>query len=192
MGKQQKKLDLSLRGVVQWLIAQTINNLFIGIIILAILAVVTYFLSSPSNPLPPLSAPVDIVIYKECYHLGDVTRDWFCHPVPQTNPFERRFHIDQLGGSAYLQLSAKHVDPDEIKAPVRIYLNGEFIDFLNRYFEEETINPKTVDIVIPPNILHIGENGILIVDGTEVNQVYDVTGRIVWRCKAGINGGLPR
>ncbi|MCU0485566.1 MAG: hypothetical protein MUC85_05585 [Anaerolineales bacterium] len=173
MSESKKQLDLSLRGILKWLIEQITSNLLIGIIIILILAVVTYFLSPLNFPLTLLSKPVDVVVYQECYHIGDVTRDWFCHPSPQTNPFERSFQIERLSGTAYVRLTAKHVDPDEIRAPVRLYLNGVFIDYINRYFQEETVNPKTVEIPLPPDILRVGDNNIIIISGTEVNEFYE-------------------
>lgn len=173
MSEQKRQLNLSFRGILHWFVEQTISNLFFGIVIILILALVAYFLSPLNVSLPLLSKPIDILIYDQCYHIGDVTRDWFCHPVPQTNPFERKFQIQNVSGVAYIRITAKHVDPNEVSSPVRIYINGEFIDFLNRYFEAETVNPKTVEIPIKSGILHIGENSILIVGGIEVNQYYE-------------------
>ena len=86
----------------------------------------------------------------------------FHAPSPQPNPFVASFEVTQTGESAYLSLTASHVDPNVEQSPVEIYLNGTFFTHLNQYFDEEALAPKTVQIPLDPALLRDGVNEIKI------------------------------
>jgi hypothetical protein len=112
-----------------------------------------------------------IIIQSDYYHIGDVEyvlniktneRTYFSHPSPQSNPFSKDFEIPFTPKSAILYLTARNVDPDEKTSPTKLFLNGNLIDLLNRYFTVETMDPKTISIVIDISFLHRGKNNIQI------------------------------
>jgi hypothetical protein len=103
-----------------------------------------------------------ISIYENGYHLGDDTRSDLSPSDPQIDPFEGTFDIEQINNKIYLQMTVKDVSPQETQQPNRIYINGIFIDFLNRYVTEERLEPTVIQIPIPKDALRVGKNNVLI------------------------------
>ena len=101
-----------------------------------------------------------VSIFENSYHLGDDTRSEFSPAEPQTNPFEGTFEITQINDKIFLQMTVRDVSAQETKEPKRIYINGTFIDFLNRYVAEEKLDPTVVQIPVPKEVLHLGKNTI--------------------------------
>lgn len=125
-----------------------------------------------------------IIIQSDYYHIGNVEyvlniktneRTYFSHPSPQSNPFSKDFEIPFSPRSAILYITARHVDPDEKLSPVRIFINGQLIDLLNRYFTVETMDEKTVSIPLSTEYIRKGKNNIQIF--VESNP-YDLFGNV--------------
>jgi hypothetical protein len=106
--------------------------------------------------------PADIVIYADYYHLGDVPVEQFHAPQPDANPFVASFQVTQVGESAYLSLTAVHVDPNVEQSPVAIYLNGVLVTYLNDYVDEESLQPKTIQIPVDHTLIEAGANELQI------------------------------
>jgi len=160
--------NTSTGGVVGWFLRGLNDNLLFQIAAVILLAIVGYVVSVISGVMvspfeaTPVTLPASILIYENCYHLGDATSPGLCPNAPQTNPFEGKFQVKGTSDSAYIRLTVKDVTPGEIQRPIRIYVNGIFVDFLNRYVREDTPDSKEIEIPIPKGILRIGENNILI------------------------------
>lgn len=146
-------------------------------VILAILASGGIIVTLISNAKPKQSSsaePMRIQIQDDYYHLGDVEsvtviRDGkivgvtpFSHSSPQSNPFVKEFDLPYSPKSTNLFITAKSIDPDEKNSGVKIFLNGLFFDYLNRYYTHETMEEKTVFISVDQSFLREGKNTIQI------------------------------
>jgi hypothetical protein len=146
-------------------------------VILAILAsggiIVT--LISNSKPKQSYSAePMRIQIQEDYYHIGNVEavtviQDGkivgvtpFSHPSPESNPFAKEIDLPYLPKSATLFITAKSIDSDEKNSGVKIFFNGIFFDYLNRYYTDETMDEKAVFIPVNQSFLREGKNTIQI------------------------------
>ncbi len=139
---------------------------------------------SPNQTQNPVSR---IPIQDEYYHIGDVEyvsviqngqvidTIYFTHREPQSNPFTKDFVLQKVPRQAVLYLTAKSVDPDEKKSPIKIYFNGEFCDFLNRYSTNESMDEKIIAIPISPSLLQEGTNNIQIfVESTNTGLLINI------------------
>jgi hypothetical protein len=144
-----------------------------GVITTGINAYITYLSEHKANS-PASSQPQIILIQEDYYHIGDVEytavvqngqvvdKIYFSHPAPQTNPFSKDFFVSTIPQIANLHLTAKSIDPNEKNSAVKIFINGSFIDYLNRYFTIETMNEQSVSIPISVDMLRNGKNAIQI------------------------------
>lgn len=169
-------------------------------IILALIAsggiIVTLISSYSKSKLPSPNESIRVQIQDDYYHIGDVEavtviQDGkivgvtpFSHSSPQSNPFEKEFELPYHPKSATLFITARSVDPNEKDSAVKIFFNGKFFDFLNRYFTVETMDEKTVFISVDTSLLREGKNTFQIfveasptgffvnIDDTEFRNVY--------------------
>jgi len=111
----------------------------------------------------------EILIYSGYYHIGDVYMQQFHSPNPQPNPFISNFQITTMGADPHLVLIASHVDPNVAQSPVSIFVNANWVGYLNDYFTQETLEPKQVSIPVNLSYLEIGNNRIQIL--SEVTTV---------------------
>jgi len=146
-------------------------------VILAILAsggiIVTLISNSKPKQLSSVE-PMRIQIQDDFYHIGDVEAVTviqngkiigvtpFSHSSPQSNPFVKEIDLPYLPKSATLFITAKSIDPDEKNSGVKIFFNGVFFDYLNRYYMDETMDDKTVFIPVNQSFLREGKNTIQI------------------------------
>jgi hypothetical protein len=172
MANDSKLPDVSLSGILRYFVNQINNNLLIGIICLFVLAAIAYFLT-PRNQTSSTggSKSHSVEIYREFYHMGDVTLDKFSHQVPQANPFQHTFQVNDPNAQAVLRLTERHIDPDGVHSPASVFINGKFVGLLNDYVHEETFDPRRIEMPIPPGILQY-QNTILIVNGIEIDHTY--------------------
>lgn len=144
-----------------------------GVITTGINAYITYL--SENKPNSPISIqPQIIFVQEDYYHIGDVEYTsvvqngqvvdiiYFSHPAPQSNPFSKDFSINAIPQTATLHITAKSIDPNEKNSAVKIFINGNFVDYLNRYFTLETMNEQSVSIPISVDMLRSGKNSIQI------------------------------
>ncbi len=121
-----------------------------------------------------ITKPEKIELQSDCYHIGDVEyvsvvkngqvvdKIYFCHPPPQENPFSKNFDLPYTFSSARLYLTVKHIDPNEKSSPVKVFINGVFVDYINRYVTQETISETVIYLSIDPSLLKEKENNIQI------------------------------
>lgn len=110
-----------------------------------------------------------ILIQKEPYHIGDVELMIFKHSPPEINPFVKSFHICRVTETMRITMQATHVDPDSTSSPISIFINGQFIDYLNSYSEIEQDDPVSISIELqkPMDVLKVGHNSIMIFSGAD-------------------------
>lgn len=143
-----------------------------GVITTGINAYITLSEKKANNPVS--IQPQIVLVQEDYYHIGDVEyttvvqngqavdKIYFSHPAPQSNPFSKDFSISTIPQNATLRLTAKSIDPNEKNSAVKIFINGNFVDYLNRYFTLETMNEQSVSIPISIDILQSGKNSIQI------------------------------
>ncbi len=157
----------------------------IGVIIAAVFSspVIVEFIKNKADNNPSFSQlAIHINIQDEYYHIGDVEyarviqngevvdKIYFSHREPQNNPFVKDFSLDEMPRQATLHMSVKSIDPDEIKSPTKIFLNGMFLDFLNRYSTDETMDERVVQIPVDVSFLRVGKNNIQIFASTSLDN----------------------
>jgi hypothetical protein len=116
-----------------------------------------------------------IQLQKDPYHIGDtefkvrlneagevIEKYPFDHPAPEANPFEADFSLTLIPSEIILNITARDIDPDKASSPVEIRVNGQLVDYLNRYYKLETMTPSSVSITINPKYVHKGLNTLLI------------------------------
>jgi len=154
-------------------------------IVLALLAsggiIANWISRNDKLQLASLTRPTRIPLQDDYYHIGDVREAIivengkiigvtpFSHPAPESNPFTKEFELPYLPKSATLFVTAKSIDTDEKNSAVKIFFNGIFFDYLNRYFTDETMEEKTIFIPVSQEFLREGNNTIQIFveSGTE-------------------------
>jgi len=142
---------------------------------------------SPAPASPPSPTQLErISIQDDYYHIGDIEYTaiiqgdkvvgvvYFSHPAPQNNPFTKEFELLKVPRSAVLHLIARSIDPDEKKSPTKIFLNGTFLDFLNRYSKVETMEEKPISIPVNTSLLREGKNTIQIFVETTLLEPWNV------------------
>jgi len=168
-------------------------------VILALLASGGIIVTLISNSKPKQSSstePMRIQIQDDYYHIGNVEETTviqngkivgvtpFSHPSPEGNPFVKEFDLPYLPKSAHFFITAKSIDPDEKNSGVKIFFNGVFFDYLNRYYTDETMEEKTVFIPVGQSFLREGKNTIQIFveSGTEgfIENLDDIEFRNVY------------
>jgi hypothetical protein len=147
------------------------KNIFMALVTTLILSVIAA-LADVANVTcwPKYFVPHEsTLIRKEPYHLGDIELSIFQHPPPQLNPFVSSFRLCRVTDKMFITLTAIHVDPDAVSSPTSIYLNGQFVDYLNYYFQNEIDEPLSVEIPIskPEEKLVVGDNYIMIISGAD-------------------------
>lgn len=153
-------------------------------VILALLAsggIIVTLISNSKSKSPSSSESMRIQIQDDYYHIGNVEGTTiiqngkivgvtpFSHPSPESNPFVKEFDLPYLPRNATLLITAKSIDPDEKNSGVKIFFNGVFFDYLNRYYTNETMEEKTAFISVDQSFLREGKNTIQIFveSGTE-------------------------
>ncbi len=167
MKKLFKELLSSIISIVRSRLVETVAAV---IVLLGIYAVSQL----ESVRFPPFS-PRTIVLQSEPYHIGDVEfkarlnekgeiveRFYFDHPAPEANPFSADFKLDQIPNEAALVLTARDVDPDEMSSPVQVLINSRLQGYLNRKFQSETMEPRTVTMTVKCEDLRIGSNTLMV------------------------------
>ncbi|MFN8398455.1 MAG: hypothetical protein U0X74_00460 [Anaerolineales bacterium] len=146
-------------------------------VILAILAsggIIVTLISNSKSKQSSSGEPMRIQIQEDYYHIGNVEavtviQDGkivgatpFSHPSPESNPFVKEIDLPYLPKSATFYITAKSIDTDEKNSGVKIFINGVFFDYLNRYYSDETMDEKTVFIPVDRSFLREGKNTIQI------------------------------
>lgn len=142
-------------------------------VLLSSLPAILVALNLAATPTPASTAhrPERIAIQDACYHIGDVefvtqyqngqiTQILFCHPAPQNNPFSAEFDLPYAPNIANIHIAARSIDPDEKRSPIKVFINGIFVDLLNRYYTSETMDEKEATISIKPSLLREGKNNM--------------------------------
>lgn len=114
-----------------------------------------------------------IMIDRDYHHIGDVNRSFFAKPETEGVEYSNTFILNHLGDKMFISISAQHVDPDLDKSPIYIYLNDQFVDYLNNYYDEESIEFKTIEIEVDNSYFHRGQNKISIISAEEKFKVQD-------------------
>src|SRR5206468_2426175 len=115
------------------------------------------------------------------YHLGGRARPGFALPQPDGLSLRRTFLLEAVTASARLVVEAAHlkgsgdgIGPVLERGGLRtaVLLNGQEVDYLNRYRERATGRPYLTQVALPAAALRIGENAL------ELRQTPDAeTGR---------------
>jgi len=148
------------------------NRELIGLLVYTLLLSLIANLADPSTIAcwPHYFIPHETInIQKEPYHIGDVELWIFRHSPPEINPFTQSFHLCRVTSKMKLTMVAVHVDPDITTSPISIFINGQFITYLNYYSPYEIDEPMIIQIDIPKpqDVLRVGDNFIMIISGAD-------------------------
>lgn len=110
-------------------------------------------------------------IYDDIVHLGDKEISWF----DITKPNEKKylivdFIIEEIPTKTFIEITAKDVDPDFRSGPVAIFINSQFVSYLNNakpfkdipLDEEHSFGYVTGKIELPKGYLVQSKNEMLI------------------------------
>ncbi|MFN4259889.1 MAG: hypothetical protein ACK4RK_11365 [Gemmataceae bacterium] len=116
------------------------------------------------------------------HHLGqDVQADWQ-PPHPEGTTLRRTFTLSALSTAAVLRLTVSHLagprdSPRVAQALARgagrtqVVLNGQVVDYLNRFVERSIADPRPIHVPLPAALLRVGENTL------EIRLTADSVGR---------------
>lgn len=111
------------------------------------------------------------IISEKLIHLGDKELSWFDIAKPSDLKYVIiDFKLEKVPNKALIEITAKDVDPDFRNGPVGIFVNGQFVTYLNNIYpfsnilaaEEHTYGYAKGKITIPNGFLIEGNNELMI------------------------------
>ena len=118
--------------------------------------------------------PQTILLQEAPYHIGDTEMTDFDHSAPEANPFQASFELKRIPKEMVLTMIARDIDPNETTSAVEIWVNGNFITYLNRQFGQEVHDYQNASVPIDPRYLQKGKNFLMISVRPAVDNVDDI------------------